>query len=191
MNEIQRPEFDKSWTLFLDRDGVINVEQPGSYITNWEEFVFYEGAEQAVKELGEVFGTLVIVTNQRGVGRGLMTPSDLRDISNNMCAAIQLVGGRISKVYACTSVQDDDHNRKPNSGMALQAKEDHPHVDFHKSVVVGNNLSDMEFGKRLGMYSVFLATTQKPLALPHDLVNEQYTSLSEWAKSLLSASVEG
>jgi histidinol-phosphate phosphatase family protein len=181
------PHFDKDWTLFLDRDGVINKEIIGSYVTTPEEFEFCEGAPQAIMTLSEIFGKLVVVTNQRGVGRGLMSIDDLRQIHHGMRSGISFAGGRIDKVYAATAVADNDHNRKPNTGMGLQAREDFPEIDFHKSVMVGNSLSDMEFGKRLAMHTVFLTSKHEPYPLPHDLIDEQFPSLQEWAKSLTAA----
>jgi histidinol-phosphate phosphatase family protein len=180
---------DKNWTLFLDRDGVINVEVLGSYITDWSEFRFCEGALEALHLLNEIFGTIVIVTNQRGVGRGIMSMESLKDISQKMTEAISEAGGRIDRIYSCTAVSDLDHNRKPNGGMALQAREDFSGIDFKQSIIVGNSLSDMEFGKRLAMHSVFLTTKHEPFQLPHDLIDEQYPSLLAWAQSLVTVSV--
>lgn len=183
------PQFDKDWTLFLDRDGVVNKEIIGSYVTTTDEFEFCEGALNAIQTLSEVFGKIVVVTNQRGVGRGLMTIDTLRQIHREMRGGIESSGGRIDKVYAATAISDDDHNRKPNVGMALQAKQDFPQIDFHKSIMVGNSLSDMEFGKRLAMHTVFLTSKHEPYPLPHDLIDEQFASLQDWAKSLTAAMV--
>ncbi|MDI9319390.1 MAG: HAD-IIIA family hydrolase [Phycisphaerales bacterium] len=177
-------KYNKEWSLFLDRDGVINEELQGAYVTNWNEFKFYEGSIEAIAALSNVFGKLIIVTNQRGVGRGIMHSDDLKSIHNNMQDQISINGGRIDKIYACTSIHGDDVNRKPNTGMALQAKEHFESIDFKKSVMVGNNLSDMLFGKRVSMHTVFLSTTNEPFELPHDLIDEQHNSLKEWADSL-------
>ena len=184
-----RSEIDRGWTLFLDRDGVINVESVGSYITEWGEFNFHDGALDAIKTLSQAFGHVIVVSNQRGVGRGIMTMDALRDIHSNMSDAIERNGGRINKVYACTSTTDEDRNRKPNVGMGLQAQEDFPLIDFKRSVMVGNSISDMEFGKRLSMHTVFLTTKHDPLELPNDLVDEQYPSLEAWAKTLVAVEV--
>lgn len=182
---------DKSWTLFLDRDGVVNTEIVGSYVTDWNEFHFCEGALEALKALQELFGRIVVVTNQRGVGRGVMTLDALRDINRNMTGTIADAGGRIDKIYACTAVLDTDHNRKPNIGMALQAREDFPEIDFRKSVMVGNSLSDMEFGKRLAMHTVFLTTKFPAAELPHPLIDAQYDSLNTWVQTLMASTVAG
>jgi histidinol-phosphate phosphatase family protein len=180
-------QIDKSWTLFLDRDGVINVECVGSYITKRDEFIFCDGALEALKHLSEVFGTVVVVSNQRGVGRGLMSIDSLKEISVNMSNAVAEAGGRIDRVYVSTAVSNEDHNRKPNTGMANQAKEDFPMIDFKRSVIVGNAISDMEFGKRLAMRTVFLTTKHEPFEMPHDLIDEQYPTLLAWAKTLVPA----
>ena len=182
-----KSSIDKSWTLFLDRDGVINVESVGSYITSWSEFQFHDGALNAIKSLSQVFGNIVVVSNQRGVGRGIMTMESLREISNNMSMAVAESGGRITKAYNCTAVTDDDRNRKPNTGMALQAQEDFPGIDFKKSIMVGNSMSDMEFGKRMSMHTVFLTTKHEPVQLPNDLIDEQFPSLQAWAKAFAPA----
>jgi len=180
---------DKEWTLFLDRDGVVNKEIIGSYVTTPAEFEFCENVPEAITCLSEIFGKIIVVTNQRGVGRGLMSLDTLREIHSEMRNSISAAGGRIDKVYAATAVNDDDHNRKPNVGMALQAKEDFPQIDFHKSVIVGNSLSDMEFGKKLGMRTVFLTTKHGPFELPHDLIDVQFASLQEWARSIAASPV--
>jgi histidinol-phosphate phosphatase family protein len=182
-------EIDNSWTLFLDRDGVINEESLGSYITNWDDFKFCDGVLKALKQLSGIFGNIVVVTNQRGVGKGIMTKDTLKEIGVNMTSAIADAGGRIDKIYACTAIDDNDHNRKPNTGMAVQAKEDYPAIDFKRSVMIGNSPSDMEFGKRLGMYTIFITTKYEPYELPSDLVDEQYPTLLDWAISLQPATL--
>ena len=182
-------QIDKSWTLFLDRDGVINVECVGSYVTSWDEFIFCDHALEALKQFNDIFGTIVVVSNQRGVGRGIMSIDSLKEISVNMTNAVAEAGGRIDRVYVATAVSNDDHNRKPNTGMAMQAREDFPEIDFKKSIMVGNALSDMEFGKRLAMHTVFLTSKHEPFPLPHDLIDEQHPSLYAWARTLVPETV--
>lgn len=180
---------DTSWTLFLDRDGVINIESVGSYITSWGEFQFHDGVFDAMRSLSQVFNNIVVVSNQRGVGRGIMTMDALREINSHMRDEIMEHGGRLDKIYCATAVNDEDRNRKPNVGMGLQAQQDFPAIDFKRSVMVGNSLSDMEFGKRLNMYTVFLTTKHEPFTLPHDLIDEQYPSLEAWAATLIPAEI--
>src|SRR3569833_550096 len=108
---IQAP-IDKTWTLFLDRDGVINIENVGSYVTNWAEFTYCDGTLQALRSLSDIFGKIVVVTNQRGVGKGVMTKEALKEINLMMIQTVGDEGGRIDNIYACTAVDDHDHNRK-------------------------------------------------------------------------------
>ena len=69
--------------------------------------------------------------------------------------------------------------------MALAAQADFPEIDLQQSIIVGNNISDMEFGRNAGMYTVFLRTTQPELALPHPSIDLAFNSLHDFAKSLL------
>ncbi|MCS7189614.1 MAG: HAD family hydrolase [Bacteroidia bacterium] len=176
------PKFDKSWTLFLDRDGVINVEKKGGYILSWEEFQFEEGALEALAILNGVFGHIIVVTNQRGVGRGLMSMEALRDIHHRMRLLIQANGGRIDAIYACTDADLNSPCRKPAIGMALEAKKDFPAIQFERSVMVGNSVSDMEFGRKLGMYNIWIVSNQESMS--SGLADESWKSLYEWALSL-------
>ena len=173
---------DKSWTLFLDRDGVINEDKVGSYIFNKKEFFFTPGAKEAIKTFSNIFGVIVIVTNQRGVGKGLMTQQDLDEIHTYMLDEIKRAGGRIDKIYYCTDTNDDSPNRKPMPGMAWQAKADFPEIDFTKSIMVGNKLSDMQFGKNIDAKTVFIPSTNPETLFPHPLINERVESLFELSK---------
>ncbi|HLK28489.1 MAG TPA: HAD-IIIA family hydrolase [Puia sp.] len=177
-------QIDNSWTLFLDRDGVINHEKELDYILNFNEFIFYEGALEALKIFAETFPTIVIVTNQRGVGKGLMTEADLHDIHSNMLLEVHKAGGRIDKIYFNTAVDNNDPMRKPQPGMALLAQKDFPHIDFSKSIMVGNNVSDMLFGRNAGMFTVFLKTTSPYQELPHVSIDLSFNSLLDFAKAL-------
>jgi D-glycero-alpha-D-manno-heptose 1-phosphate guanylyltransferase len=176
--------FDKSWTLLLDRDGVINHEKHLDYIHHWDEFEFYDGVKQAIKIFAGVFGRIVVVTNQKGIGKGLTKPSDLATIHRNMVHAIEAVGGRIDKVYFCPDLNEDSPNRKPNPGMGLQAKTDFPEIDFKRSIMVGNTLSDMLFGRALGAKTVFLPTTRPEVDTNDPLIDAVYPSLIAFALDL-------
>ena len=177
-------KIDASWTLFLDRDGVINEDKIGSYIFNPDEFIFMEGAPAVFKTLTEKFGHIVIVTNQRGVGRGLMSEQDLAAIHTKMTTAISAAGGKIDGIYYATSVDNDHPLRKPHPGMALRAKEDFPGIDLTKSLMIGNNVSDMFFGRNAGMYTVFLATTNPEIPFPHPAIDFRFNLLVDFAKAL-------
>lgn len=176
-------QVDKNWTLFLDRDGVINHDiQP--YTLHKSKFVIYEGVLEALKIFNDVFKYILIATNQRGVARKLMSENDLLDIHEFMLEQVTGSGGRIDKIYYCTAINDDHPNRKPNPGMALDAMKDHPLISKHHSIMVGNNISDMQFGRNAGLHTVLLTTTGVTVELPHPLVDRQYGSLIEFARDL-------
>jgi D-glycero-D-manno-heptose 1,7-bisphosphate phosphatase len=175
---------DKSWTLFLDRDGVINREKEDGYILHYDEFVFYEGVKEALPILAAKFGRILIVTNQRGIGKGLMTLRDLGDIHDNMLKEMEEAGGRIDRIYYCDSMSDEHPLRKPNPGMAFEAKMNYPEIDLHHSVMVGNTMSDMEFGRNAGMHTVYLRTTRPDQPLPHPFIDLSFNSLQDFARAL-------
>lgn len=177
---------DKTWTLFLDRDGVINEESITAYeyILKWEEFRFMQGAKEAIKIFTEKFGLIVIATNQRCVGLGLLTEDGLKLILNNMAAEVAEIGGKIDGFYYAPEEDRESINRKPQIGMALQAKADFPQIDFTKSIMVGNRVSDMAFGKNAGMKTVFVATTDPEVSNPHPLIDLRFDDLIGFAQAL-------
>ncbi len=175
---------DNSWTLFLDRDGVINFERNNDYVKAWEEFKFYDESIKALPLLAAKFKTIVITTNQKGVGRGIMTEESLQTIHYNMVSEIEKAGGRIDHIFYCTDLDNESINRKPQPGMALQAKEKFPSIDFTKSIMVGNRTSDMEFGRNAGLHTVFLATTHPETAYPNPLIDYRFNHLLEFANAI-------
>jgi len=175
---------DPGWTIFLDRDGVINYEKENDYILNWSEFEFYPGVTEAISLLSEKFAKLIVISNQRGVGRGLMSEKDLLNIQRQMRSEIERNGGRIDKIYYCTATDSHHFYRKPNPGMALQAAKDFPSIDLSKTIMVGNKLSDMQFGRNAGTYTVYLRTTHPEQPLPHADIDLSFPSLIDFAKAL-------
>ena len=136
-------------TLFLDRDGVINRQRPNDYVKSTDEFIFLEGAIEALRILSAKFRHILIVTNQRGIGRGRMTEEDLAAVHAMMLEEIRKGGGRIDRIYYCTSTDNDHPNRKPNTGMAQQALQDFPDIDMSESWLAGDSRSDIQFANRL------------------------------------------
>jgi histidinol-phosphate phosphatase family protein len=163
---------DKSWTLFLDRDGVINEEKYMDYVNTWDEFTFYPGVLPAIKIFSEKFGRIFIITNQRGVAKGVTRLEDLNIIHKNLLYNVKQAKGKIDKIYFCTDMENTSVNRKPNTGMGLQAQKDFPDVEFSKSIMIGNTLSDMQFGRNIGVaYTIFLSTTLPDIQLPNPLID--------------------
>jgi D-glycero-D-manno-heptose 1,7-bisphosphate phosphatase len=178
-------DIDSEWTLFLDRDGVINKDK-SPYTLNPEQFEFYDGVPEAIMQLNKIFHRVFIITNQRGVGRKMMTETDLLNIHHKMMEGITRAGGRIEKIYYCTAVDDADPNRKPNPGMALQAMKENPGIVPHQSIIVGNNISDMQFGRNAGFHTMLVQNTGTKVNLPHPLVDLQYPTLPDFADALVA-----
>lgn len=150
-------KIDNTWSLFLDRDGVLNERLADDYVKTWEQFHFLAGVPEALKLLSGVFGHIFIVTNQQGIGKGLMSENDLNHIHNRLVTEVRNAGGKIDKIYHSPYLASVNHiSRKPAIGMALKAKSDFSEIRFNKSIMVGDSLSDLIFGKRLKMKTVLL-----------------------------------
>ena len=183
MKNFDLKKINSSWTLFIDRDGVVNDEKLLDYIHTWDEFKFYEGVKEAFKIFNKKFGTIVMITNQRGVAKGLTKIEDLNLIHKNMLQEIEDANGRIDRIYFCTDMESE--NRKPNTGMGLQAMKDFPEIDLSKSIMIGNTLSDMKFGRNLGVaINIFLPTTRKDVLLDHEDIDLVFNDLISVAKAL-------
>ena len=173
-------KIDKTWTLFLDRDGVINVRLIDDYVKNINEFKFLPGVLEAFKIFAEKFGRIIIITNQQGVGKGLMTLQDVDAVHDFMLKAIESQKGRVDKIYICPQLKSDPNNfRKPSPKMAYMAQHDFPDINLEKSIMIGDSNSDIEFGRNAGMYTILIG--DEPVKTgPHDKLK----SLSEFAKIL-------
>lgn len=170
-------------TLFLDRDGVINRRLPGHYVTHWEAFEWLPGVLPAIAAFSKLFARIVVVTNQQGIGKGLMSEAQLADIHRHMQKTVSAAGGRIDAVYFCPHLTSDKCNcRKPLSGMALQAKADFPAIDFSASVMAGDTSSDIQFGLNLGMTTVCIGSEDTTPWMPH----YRFDSLADMAKTWLT-----
>lgn len=143
--------------LFLDRDGVINQKRHNDYVKTWDQFIFLPKVLQALKGLTSYFSPIILVTNQQGIGKGLMTKDELESIHKKMNRLIRKSGGKIDRVFYCPDLEDSPSLcRKPNTGMGLQAKFFFPEIDFARATMVGDSPSDILFGKNLGMNSILL-----------------------------------
>ena len=173
-------KIDKTWTLFLDRDGVINTRLVDDYVKNINEFEFMPGVLDAFRIFAEKFGKIIIVTNQQGVGKGLMTMQDVDIVHKFMLKEIENQKGRVDAIYVCPQLKSDPDNfRKPSPKMAYMAQHDFPEIDLYKSIMIGDMNSDLEFGKNCGMYTVFIGN--EPIKIKPD---DKYETLLEFAKIL-------
>ena len=158
MNKKDKIIVDKTWSLFLDRDGVINKRIIGDYVKKIEEFHFLEDAEVTIAQLSLNLAHVFVVTNQQGIGKGLMTVDDLSKVHKFMIKGVEKYNGTITEVFFAPQLAHENHpDRKPGIGMGVKAKSLFPEVDFAKSILVGDSISDIEFGKQLGMITFFIS----------------------------------
>jgi len=149
------------WTLFLDRDGVLNRRPGDAYVMHPDKFKWIPGSLEAMGIFPDFFDRIVVVTNQQGIGKGLMTEKELFQVHAHMLDDLKIRGGRIDAVYYASGLRHlDSFNRKPGAGMFMQAKGDFPEIDFRKSVMVGDSFSDVLIGYRLNMVTVFISTAK-------------------------------
>ena len=139
-------------TVFLDRDGVINVKAPeGEYVESWSGFSFLPGAVDAVARLRAAGLRVVVVTNQRGVALGRMSAADVEDVHARMVAA----GVDADRVLYCPHDEGECDCRKPLPGMLERAAREVPGVSLGRSAaIVGDSETDMEAGRALGLVLV-------------------------------------
>ena len=171
--------------LFLDRDGVINQRPYNDYVKNVSDFQFIPGVIESIAYLSDRYNPIVVVTNQQGIGKGNMTDDDLEYIHHFMIDNINKGGGRIDKIYHCGDLANTKSLfRKPAPGMGLKARKDFPTIRFKRSVMVGDTLTDMLFGKRLGMHTILIDQHDYlPRKFP-ELINYRFASLKEFADKL-------
>ena len=138
-------------TLLLDRDGVINRLLPGDYVKTVSEFEWLPGVKDALAEAAGKFRGIYIMTNQRGVGRGVMTHEALDDIHAWMTGEIAAADGRIDGIYVCSAVSDDDPRRKPARGLFDDLLRDHPETNPSRTAMIGDSQSDALFARNCGI----------------------------------------
>jgi D-glycero-D-manno-heptose 1,7-bisphosphate phosphatase len=171
-----------NYTLFLDRDGVINRKIAQSYVLKWSEFEFIDGALPAIAHLSRLFGRIIGVTNQQGIGKKMMLETDLIAIMKQMGNCVAQAGGRIDTFYYCPHLEGAHCAcRKPRIGMATQAKTDYPDIDLAQAFMVGDSISDMHFGRNCGMKTIFISNNEPPLDKHRHLIDAIYNNLADFA----------
>ena len=142
--------------LFLDRDGVINVDQ--SYVFEVSEFVLINGIETAIRRFNERGWRVFVVTNQSGIARGYYTETDMQTLHDYMIGLLKSMGARIDHIYFCPyheageveRYRRDSELRKPRPGMLLQAMKDYP-TDMSQSFLIGDKPSDVQAAQAAGI----------------------------------------
>lgn len=174
--------------IFIDRDGVINRNaSEHDYIKSWDEFHFYTNAISALKRITEKKIPIFVISNQRGIARGLMSGQDLNNIHENMIKKLINNNAIVSGIYYCPHDKKDLCNcRKPAPGMITQAATEN-NIDLANSFMIGDSRDDIEAGKRAGCKTVFVLTGRG---------RSQSINMKDWthcpdhiARNLLSAAL--
>jgi D-glycero-D-manno-heptose 1,7-bisphosphate phosphatase len=176
----------QSKALFLDRDGVINVDS--NYVWRIEDFEFLPGIFELCRAAQTVGFLPVVVTNQAGIGRGYYTEQDFQTLTEWMLAEFSAHGIGISRVYHCPyhptegigEYRRDSPDRKPNPGMILKAK-DHLGLDLSQSVLVGDKDSDIDAGRAAGVgYNIKLLHDAEAKRSPNGLEFDTLHAIGDW-----------
>lgn len=171
------------WTLFLDRDGVINQRPVNDYVKTKADFKFMDGVLDSLSLLNSYFSPIIVVTNQQGVAKGLMSMEDVDKIHYFMMDEIEKNGGKVDTVYTASQMKSDKgYFRKPGVGMGVKAKRQFPEICFSKSVMIGDTMSDMLFAKRLKMKSVYIGTAEDFDKNRWYLVDYRFLDLKDFTK---------
>lgn len=141
--------------IFLDRDGVINVER-GDYTRNREEWQWADCVFESIRKLNDAGFGIIVLTNQSAISRGIMTEVQLAELHNYMLTEIEKHGGKILSLYYCPHKLADGCNcRKPEPGMLLQAAKDYG-IDLSKTYFIGDSPRDMEAATRAGAKGILI-----------------------------------
>jgi D-glycero-D-manno-heptose 1,7-bisphosphate phosphatase len=178
-------------TVFLDRDGVVNEKMPeGQYVTRWSEFQVLPGVIESIAAMKRAGLRVIVLSNQRGIALGKFTEDDVRAIHNQFQQMLEAQGTRVDSFYFCPHDRGQCNCRKPLPGLFEQALADYPGTRAETSVMIGDSKSDMEFGRRLGMLTMFIdgdPARQKPGAeAARALADMQAKSLFEGTQRLLA-----
>lgn len=169
--------------LFLDRDGVLNERIVGDYVRNPQQLNVFKACGPLLTAIKPYFSKIFVVTNQQGIGKGLMTEDDLHQIHQKLSDELNPNIKLIDAWFFCPSLKEqNDLNRKPGIGMALKAQSQFPEISLKESLMIGDSISDLEFGKSAGMTTWYIHNEK----LRHPLADATFSNLYEALQTLLS-----
>ena len=179
-------------TIFLDRDGVLNEKMPeGCYVRSWSDFHLLPGVAEAIGRLNQSGQRVIVVSNQRGIALGLYSAADLAAIHSRLQRELENCGAHVDGFFFCPHDKGQCNCRKPLPGLFEQALAEFSDITPATSAMVGDSLSDIEFGHRLGMLTVLVDRDdgcQSPAAVAAaELANLRFPNLLEAVDALLGA----
>jgi len=178
-------------TVFLDRDGVLNQKLPeGRYVASPSEFLPLPGVHQAIARLNRAGLRVIVVSNQRGIALGLYTASGVEAIHASFQSELAAHGAHVDAFFFCPHDKNECTCRKPLPGLFYQARARFPDIVGKSSVMIGDSWSDIEFGRRLGLLTVFIdgdRALQKPrVDAAREIADHRVGSLAEAADAILA-----
>ena len=156
--------------LFLDRDGVVNVEK--NYLHKIDQFELMDGILDVCRHYEAKGYLIIIVTNQSGISRGYYSENDFKHLSDWMVERFKSLGVAITHIYHCPHHESIDGKcdcRKPEPGMFLEAQRDF-NLDMENSVMIGDNERDIEAAIRAGVTTNILLSTQSEASKANQIV---------------------
>lgn len=175
--------------IFLDRDGVLNPHIPGDYLKSAHDVTLLPGVAPSVRRLNDARLPVVIISNQQGVGKGVMTAQDLADIEARMAQLLaEQAGAQLTRCYYCTDLADTrSPRRKPEPGMLLEAAQELG-LTLANTVFAGDSRTDIQAGQAAGVgASVLLLSggisTYAPGDISPDYVFADLSALTDWVLS--------
>ncbi|OGL39561.1 MAG: hypothetical protein A3C43_10820 [Candidatus Schekmanbacteria bacterium RIFCSPHIGHO2_02_FULL_38_11] len=173
--------------VFIDRDGVINENLNGDYVKEWKEFKFLPGVLHSLKLLKTNKVKVVVVSNQSGVAKGLMTEKQLSNVSRYFVKKVKDCGGNIEAIYYCVhNVGENCDCRKPKPGLLLKASKELG-IDLNKTYIVGDYISDIEAGVTAGSKTILVRTGRGKETISK---RDEWTVEPDYIVSDLSEAVE-
>jgi len=178
----------KNKIVFVDRDGVIN-EDRGDYVKSWKEFKFIKGSKEGIRLLKANGFTVIVISNQSAIGRGLTTSEEVEKIHRNMMKELNDSQASLDAIYYCPHKPDDGCGcRKPKIGLLLNAVEKFK-FNLQDAWVIGDNYSDIELGINAGCKTILVLTSWNTNKAKETTIRPDHTmsSLLDAARFLVSS----
>lgn len=170
--------------IFFDRDGVINVSPGKGYVLSWEQFEFTPGIQEVLKMVKQRDWMTALVTSQRGVGKGLMSLSDLEEIHSRMQNILSTTEAQFDAIYAYTETLDCPHQPKPQPEMLITASKDLG-IHLSKSWMIGDSDRDIEMGQAAKLKGTIRFLSDKTPQVEADFTVADAPALSELLRAIL------
>lgn len=156
--------------VFLDRDGTLNRER-SDYVKSWAEYEWLPGALTALARLAARGVPIIVVTNQAGIGRGMLMPETLASIHARLQAEAEAQGGRIDRFLVCPHTPAEQCGcRKPQPGLFMQAAAEYG-LDLKRCVLIGDTLTDFRAAEAIGCASIIVRTGRQGAEIDGLLAN--------------------